>query len=385
MPSFLFAVDSFKGSISSRRAETLLGESVRRIFSQAVFCSVPIADGGEGSLEVVRSTCSVVSRTCIAQDPLGEDIEVSYLMSGSEAFIEMATICGLNLMSKNQRNPLMASSFGLGQVIYDAVDQGSTVINIFAGGTATNDCGLGAMRALGYRFCNNEGRELTNLPLEMGEIEQIEFPPSPILQGVSFRVIVDVNAQLTGTYGATKLYAPQKGATLEMLDFLERSFVHFSSVVKRICGIDISREQGLGAAGGFAAGAKVFLGAKVIQGIDYLLNITNFDEYLASCDICITGEGHIDTQTRQGKVVSGIARRCLGKGVPCLAIVGGMDREIYSSSIEGVSVIVPCVSDACTVHEALCHAEENFSAAADRMFSLIKLGMSLKEINYDTR
>ena len=375
MKRFLFASDSFKGTISSARAAELLTRAAREAFPYAQITELVVADGGEGTVEAIVAATGGTIRTATVQGPRGEAVEASYGMLGNgDAIIEMAAASGLPLLSDNERDPRITSTYGTGQLIAQALDDGARTITLAIGGSATNDGGMGCMRALGARFLDKCGNELEGVGGDLGQVARIDLAHmDERVARTSFVVMCDVDNPLLGPSGATHVFGPQKGASPTVVNELEKGMASYAHVLSQYFDGFDPTAPGMGAAGGLGAAARAFLNAKLQPGIERVLDLVGFDDLLQYCDLCVTGEGHADEQSAHGKVISGIAQRCVRAGVPCVAIVGGMDAEACELLNVGVSALVPAVIDACTVEEALAHAERNYMLAAQRVFSLLKI------------
>ena len=377
---FLFASDSFKGTLSSERITSLLEESAGRIFPGCETAGVPVADGGEGTIEAVIKALKGSWRRITVHGPLMEERESFYgEFEGDSAIIEMAAASGLPMVPAEKRNPMDTTTYGTGELIRDALDRGYRKISIAIGGSATNDGGMGAMRALGVKFfdrCGNElegrGRDLTKVAdMDIGGIH-------PAVALSRFTVMCDVTNPLTGPEGAAYTFGRQKGGTPEILDLLEGGMVRYGALIKEKLGVDVDKIPGSGAAGGLGAAFCVFLKADLKSGIDTVLDLVHFDELLEGVDLVVTGEGRMDWQSAFGKVPSGIGQRCKKLGIPVVAIVGGMGHRAETIFSHGVDSIMTTINGAMELEEALEHSEELYVSAADRMFRMLKAGMSLK-------
>ena len=380
MPTMLFACDSFKGTISSARSAELLGAEARRRFSSVELRSVEVADGGEGTVDAVVNATGGTRRTLNVCGPLGSPVEAAYgLLGDGRALIEMAAASGLPLLEPEERDPRKTSTFGTGQLIADALNQGVRDITLAIGGSATNDGGMGCMKALGVRFLDAQGAELAGTGADLARVTALDLTAldSRVAQ-TSFHVMCDVDNPLVGPRGATYVFGPQKGATPSVADELEAGMCSYAQVLGQAFADFDVQAAGMGAAGGLGAAARAFLQAELLPGVEQVLNLVGFDSLLEGCDLCVTGEGHADAQSAHGKVVSGVAARCQRAGVPCIAVVGGMNADARELLDYGVDVLVPTVIDAGPVEEALAHAEENFTMAAERLFALVALGMQLE-------
>ncbi len=379
MPSFLFASDSFKGSISSKRAAGLLCAAAREVWPGAELRSVSVADGGEGTVEALVEALGGETVVKTVEGPGGPEVQAAYgLLPDRRAVIEMASSSGLTLLAPEERNPLVTSTFGTGQLILDALDRSVSDISLAIGGSATNDGGMGCLRALGVRFLDGRGNELAGSGGDLAKVRAIDLAGMDRrVESTGFHVMCDVDNPLLGTRGAAAVFAPQKGADAAMVAELEEGMRSYGDILARTFGIDASSEPGMGAAGGLGIAARLFLRAEVVSGIEHVLDLVGFDRLLDGVDLCVTGEGHADSQSVHGKVVSGVARRCRMRGIPCIALVGAMDASATELLGCGVSAIVPSVIGSTSVADAMDHAEQNFTLAADRVFSLLRIGSGL--------
>ena len=378
---FLFASDSFKGTLSSERITALLEESARRLFPGCETAGVPVADGGEGTIDAVIRALNGTYRRLTVHGPLMEERESFYgEFEGDSAIIEMAAASGLPMVPAAKRNPLHTTTYGTGELIRDALDHGYRKISIDIGGSATNDGGMGAMRALGVRFLDGEGRELEGRGGDLTRVADIDVSGiHPAVSQSRFTVMCDVTNPLTGPDGAAYTFGKQKGGTPEILDQLEAGMVRYASLLKKQMGVDVDRIPGAGAAGGLGAAFCVFLNATLKSGIDTVLDLVHFDRLLEGVDLVVTGEGRMDWQSAFGKVPSGIGKRCRERGIPVVAIVGGMGDKAETLFGYGVDSIMTTINGAMDIEEALSRAEELYSSAADRTFRLLRAGMSLRQ------
>lgn len=376
---FIFAPDSFKGTLTSLQVTELIAKAAGKIFPEVQTVPVPIADGGEGTLDILISQMNGEYIRQTVKDALGREICSGFgKLDESTAVIEMAKASGLPLLKKEERNPLLASSYGTGQLIRSALDQGFRRIYIALGGSATNDGGMGALAALGVRFLDGGGREL---PPSGGNLIHIRAIDSsglhPDIHGCKFTLICDVKNPLVGKNGATHVFGGQKGATASMLEELERGMLQYASVVEREFAADIRNIPGGGAAGGIGAALHFFLGAEIKPGIETILDMLHFDELLDGADLVITGEGRLDGQSVYGKVLSGVGRRCREKNIPAVALVGAIGEnasDIYEYGIDAVFTAVSSVVDEEEIQKSAAQMLEN---AAERMFRFIKVGMRI--------
>ncbi len=371
MTRFVFACDSFKGTISSATAAELLEAEARAAFGDVECLGLGVADGGEGTVEAVVAATDGSLVSAEVEGPLGDPVRATYgLLPGNRAVIEMAAASGITLVALEELDPLRASTYGTGQLVLDALDHGATDVSLAIGGSATNDGGMGFARALGARF-RGCGADLERVAsIDLSGLDQR-------LRDIRFHVMCDVDNPLVGPRGATYVFGPQKGAAPDALERLEAGMRSYATVLERTFGTLVAHEGGMGAAGGLGAAARLFLSAEVVPGVEWVLDLVGLDAALEGATLCVTGEGHADAQSAHGKVISGVAARCRAAGVPCVAIVGGMDADATELLGCGVDALVPTVIDAASLSDVLAHAEENFVLAARRTFSLLSIGSRL--------
>lgn len=376
---FLFASDSFKGTLTSEEIVGLLTDSASRIFPGCETLGVPIADGGEGTVAAVIAATGGRIRRLPVHGPLMEQVESSYGVFGTDsAIIEMAAASGLPMVPRELRNPLHTTTFGTGELILDALEQGYRKISIAIGGSATNDGGMGAMRALGIRFLDDKGEELAGIGANLIKVAAVDMSGlHPAVKEAEITVMCDVNNPLTGADGASYTFGRQKGGTPEILEELEAGMVNYAGILKSATGVDVNQVPGAGAAGGLGAALCVFLHATMKSGIETVLDLIGFDSLLEGVDLVVTGEGRMDWQSAFGKVPSGVGKRCKAKGVPAVALVGGMGEGADRIFGFGVDSILPTINGAMDIEEALGRAEELYANGADRLFRLIKVGMDM--------
>ena len=377
---FLFASDSFKGTLSSERITQLLEAAAEQTFPGCETAGVPVADGGEGTIDAVISALNGTYRRLVVHGPLMEECESFYgEFEGDSAIIEMAAASGLPMVPAEKRNPLDTTTYGTGELIKDALDRGYRKISIAIGGSATNDGGMGAMRALGVKFLDAQGHELEGRGEDLMKVADIDVSGMhPAVSQARFTVMCDVTNPLTGPDGATYTFGRQKGGTPEILDIMEGGMIQYAALIKEKMGVDVDRIPGSGAAGGLGAAFCVFLKATLKSGIDTVLDLVHFNELLEGVDLVVTGEGRMDWQSAFGKVPSGIGQRCKERGIPVVAIVGGMGQKAETIFDYGVDSIMTTINGAMELEEALGRSEELYVSAADRMFRMLKAGMGLR-------
>lgn len=378
---FLFASDSFKGTLSSERITALLEKSAREVFPDCQTDGVPVADGGEGTIDAVIAALGGSLRKMKVHGPLMEERESFYgIFEEDGAIIEMAAASGLPMVPQEKRNPLHTTTYGTGELIRDALERGCRRISIAIGGSATNDGGMGAMRALGVRFLDEQGNELEGRGEDLLRVADLDVSGlHPAVAEAAFTVMCDVTNPLTGPDGATYTFGKQKGGTPEILDALEGGMIRYAALLKEKLGVDVDQVAGAGAAGGLGAALCVFLKAGMKSGIETVLDLVRFDEKLEGTDLVITGEGRMDWQSAFGKVPAGIGGRCAKRGIPVIAIAGGMGQRAEQVFDCGIDSIMTTINGAMAIDEALERAEELYAGAADRTFRMLKAGMSLKK------
>ncbi len=306
----VLAPDSFKGSLSARQFCDIVTEALREHIPEAEILSVPLADGGEGTLEALASSGDYDLMEASVMGPLPDmQVQAKYLFSQKTklAFIEMAQAAGLTLLDEKQRNPMKTTTFGVGELVREAANRGASKVFLGLGGSATNDMGVGAARALGWKFLNSAGQEIPHGAEGLSEIATLQAPERLNLPEV--QVLCDVRNPLCGENGASYTYGPQKGADADMLRELESAVSHAASCVKDTLNIDLREREGAGAAGGMAAGAMAFMKGKLSSGIDSVFQFLDIEEKFRNADWIISGEGSFDSQSLEGKVIDGILRK----------------------------------------------------------------------------
>lgn len=325
MRRIVVAFDSFKGSLTSREAGEAFAQGFRDVVD-AHATIVGIADGGEGTAEVVAEGAGGMMVTSMATDPLGRSIEAQYAIvkGGTMAVIAMSAASGLTLVEADRRNPVVATTYGTGELIKDALRRGCRDIVVGLGGSATNDGGVGMLRALGYRFYDSEGVELCETMDILERVCRVSDECRVPFGDVHIVAATDVDNPLCGPRGATYVYARQKGADEAMMERLEAAMQHYAQVVDAWCGRDASNMPGAGAAGGVGYAMSALLGVELRSGIDMVLDVVDFDDAVVGADLVVTGEGRVDRQTLMGKAPAGVARRAQRLGVPCVAVGGSV-------------------------------------------------------------
>ena len=390
---FVFASDSFKGTLSSARICELLEQAARESHPAAECVSLRIADGGEGTLDAIAGARSGRRMTVGSHDGLMRPVECEVFVSGDSAFVEAAQPCGLAMLAANERDPMAASSFGVGECIARVLDMGCGHVTIGLGGSCTNDGGMGCLRALGVRFFDRQGRELAGCGADLARVVSIDASGlHPRVADVRFSIMGDVRNPLLGPNGATYVFGPQKGADATMLEQLESGMRAYADAVGRTFGgravgshafgggahggrapaehIDFST-PGYGAAGGLGMALAVFLGAEMTSGIETLLQWIDFDGLTADADLVVTGEGRLDSQSLEGKVVDGIAAHANRLGVPVAAICGSIALDDAQLEPLGLAAALES-SRGLPLEYALTHAEEAYLRTARHLFATVR-------------
>lgn len=338
----LIAPAKFKGSLSAKAVTAVLARACRRRYPTARIVERPLADGGEGTLSVLREVLPLKPHRLEVPGPLRKPVTATYLMGEGKAYLETAAACGLQFVPPHRRDPGRATSIGVGMLIDDALARGAQDVVLFLGGSATNDGGAGMAGALGYRFFSDRGHDFIPTGNSLGYTARIDLTQvHPLLAPTRFTAVCDVDNPLLGPNGATYMYAPQKGAMPNELPALESHLTRFTTIVNRDLVFNVppgaAYFPGSGAAGGLGFACLTFLRATLRPGIDVLLDAVGFDDLLARADLIVTGEGSIDAQTARGKVVSGVAKAARARGVPVIAFAGR--RSVGPDELPGLTAI----------------------------------------------
>ena len=376
MEKILLVPDSFKGTLSSRQVCQVMAGQLRRFFPQAQVKSIPVADGGEGSVEAFLAAAGGERRTRTVTGPFGEPVEAFYgiLGDGRTAVIEMAACAGLPL-AEGRLNPERATTYGVGELLLAAKEAGCTKAILGLGGSCTNDGGAGAAAALGAKFTRADGAAFIPTGGTLGEIAALDVSPvAQALQGMELTAMCDIDNPLYGEAGAAAVFAPQKGADAAMVARLDAGLRHLGQVSARCLGRDFSHLPGAGAAGGLGFGMAAFCGAQLRMGIDAVLDAVGFDSLLPGTDMVFTGEGKIDSQSARGKVVSGVAVRCRKAGVPVVAVVGQIGQGFEEMYQQGLTAVFSINRAAQPFAESRFHAGENLALTMENIARLLAAG-----------
>ena len=365
--------DSFKGTVSSREICEIAQRVIPRHFPACEVVCIPVADGGEGTVDCFIQAMGAQRVEVTVTNALGEKSAAAYARIGELAIIEMAAAAGLPQVGA-LRCPGTATTYGVGELIAHAAHSGCRKILLGLGGSATNDGGCGCAAALGVRFYDADGQSFVPVGDTLGRIARIDTAEAEaLLRSVEITVMCDVTNPLYGPTGAAYVFAPQKGADAEKVKSLDAGLRHFGDVIRSQLGIDVSRMPGAGAAGGMGAGCVALLGGMIQSGIDAVLDVTGFDRQLEGADLVITGEGRIDSQSADGKVISGVARRTRAKGIPLIAIAGGIADSAGAVYDIGVSAMFSTDRAALPVDMLGARSPGDYEATLSDIMSLIAI------------
>ncbi|NLU41181.1 MAG: glycerate kinase [Firmicutes bacterium] len=377
------APDSFKGCLTALEVGEALKAGILSARRQAVVDVVPMADGGEGTVQSLVDASSGQVLRAEVLDPLGRPImaEFGLMGDGKTAVIEMAAASGLPLLDDSERNPMVTTTYGTGQLIKAALDAGATKLIVGIGGSATNDGGAGMAQALGVKLLDEAGCEIGRGGGSLKRLARIGMSGiDPRIAGVEVVVACDVTNPLTGPNGASAVYGPQKGATPDMVEELDRALSHYADVIRQQLGVDIANVKGAGAAGGLGAGLMAFLRAALRPGVDIVIEATRLADRIAGADLVITGEGRIDSQTKMGKTPMGVARVAQQYGVPVIGVAGQVAADADVLHDLGFAALIGIVDGPMTLAESVRSAEKLLTRTGARIMRLIDVGMALGAI-----
>jgi len=386
MKKIVIAPDSFKGNLTSLEVASCLEKGIKRVLPKVRCVKVPMADGGEGTVQSMVDAAKGKFVSKRVKGPVGKLVTAKYgwLAKDKTAVIEMAEASGLPLVKGREKNPLKTTTYGTGQLILDAINKGAKKIIIGIGGSATNDGGVGMAQALGVRLLNASGKEIK----ELGSGGMVAKVSSIDAQGIDPRVAkikivvaCDVKNPLYGKKGASHVFGPQKGATPKMVQQLDENLKNLSKLMKRDLKQDVGRMPGAGAAGGLGAGLVAFAGATLESGIDIVVQATNLARYIKGADLVLTGEGRIDFQTAFGKTPSGVAKAAKKHNVPVIAIGGALSDDARQVFDHGIDCIESAAAKDMTLETAIQNSKQDLANAAERVIRMLLIGkkMALKK------
>lgn len=372
------APDSFKGTMSAVEVANTICETGKKEYQNLEFVSLPVGDGGEGTMECLIAACNGKKNSLMVEGPLGEQVEAHYgILPDQTVIFEMAEASGLNLLRPEQYNPMKTSTYGTGQLLQYAMKQGLSKMILCIGGSATNDGGMGALQALGIKFFDQYQQELRGCGENLIKIESIDLSDF-VMNNMDFQltILCDVVNPFTGENGATMIYGPQKGATNAMVQELEAGMIHFQNLLSKTAGEDYFTLPGTGAAGGLGGALQVFCKGTLTSGIEAVLDQIGFEQLIQDANAVITGEGKVDHQTLNGKVVYGVLQRCKAQNVPVLVLAGTAGEGANRLLEEGVAAMEFCSNSMFTIEKSLKYPKIALVEATKRI--LDKLNHSLQ-------
>jgi glycerate kinase len=373
----VIAPDKFKGSLDAAGVAAALAAGLREIDPEAVCHLIPMADGGDGTVEAFLAD-GAEPRTVRVGGPLGVPVDATYAQAGTTAVIEMAAASGLALLG-DRLDALRATTRGTGELLLDALDRGATQIVLGIGGSATTDGGAGALAALGARFLDARGVALDPTPLALAELERVDLSGlDPRMGKVDVAIACDVDNPLLGPNGAAAVYGPQKGATPDDVRFLDGVLRRLADAMNLATGRDLRELPGAGAAGGLGWGLAVACGARLQRGVSLVAEVRGLAAALRGADLCLTGEGRIDDQTLRGKVVAGVAALAREAGVPVIAFGGSVQTAVEAELRAHGVRCVPIVPGPVSLETAMREAETNLRAAAARVAALLRTNVAVR-------
>ncbi|MFA8449528.1 MAG: glycerate kinase [Bacteroidales bacterium] len=379
--NILIAPDSFKNCLKAKEVAEHISVGINRVFAEANVKCIPLADGGEGTVESLIFATNGKIITCSVLDPLSRPIKAQYGIFGQEptAIIEMAAASGIELLKETEKNPLYTNTIGTGQLILDAINKGCTKIIIGIGGSATNDGGMGMAYALGYNFYDKSNKLLKPNGQNLHEIHSIGLPKQNLIEENNIEIVVasDVENPLLGKFGASNIFAPQKGASSKEIKILEKGLTNFRDIVSKTFSEDFSLNAGAGAAGGLGFGLMHFTKAQIKPGFEIISTLIDLEKEINWADIIITAEGKTDSQTAFGKLPFSIGQMAYKKNKRTIVICGW--KEYYSEELpEYIQAVIPIINKPSNIDFAIANAQENLIETAESIGRLIQLGMILE-------
>ena len=373
----VIAPDSYKESLSALDVATAIEAGFQEIYPDAEYVKLPVADGGEGTVEAMVAATQGRLVQVTVTGPLNKPVDAFYGLSGDErcAFIEMAAASGLESVPPACRNPLLTTTWGTGELIRHALDAGVQQIIIGIGGSATNDGGAGMVQALGGKLLTADNQQIASGGGALEQLARIDLSElDSRLADCRIDVASDVTNPLTGPEGATAVFGPQKGATAEMIVRLDRALAHYARIIQRDLAVDVLHLEGGGAAGGMGAALYAFCGARLRPGIEIVTDALHLAELVADADLVITGEGRIDSQTIHGKVPVGVAKVAQRYNVPVIAIAGSLTADVGTVHRHGLDAVFSVIYSVCTLEEALENAADNVRMTARNVAAVLNMG-----------
>ena len=375
MQNFILVPDSFKGTLSAIEVCNIMKSSIKNLYKDANIISVPVADGGEGTVDAFLYALGGEKKSIWVSDAFNEQkILAHYAMLKDDiAVIEMATCAGLPLV-KNRLEPDKTTTFGVGELIIDAINSGAKKIILGLGGSATNDGGCGMAAALGVKFKDEQDQEFIPTGGTLSQIYKIDMNNIySKIKDIEFISMCDVDNPLCGRLGASAVFAPQKGADEDMVKLLDEGLAHLAKIIKRDLHIEVKDIKGAGAAGGLGAGSIAFLQSKLTKGIDVILDTINFDELVSKADIVFTGEGKFDSQSLHGKVVMGVANRSQKYKTPVIVVSGAIGENIQEAYNKGITAIFSINKEPMEFSKSALKSKENMILTMENILRLLKI------------
>ncbi len=372
----VIAIDSFKGSLSTFQSGQAVSDGIKKVYPNAETIVCPIADGGEGTLDAVVSATGGTFHSVRVCDPLGRRVNAQYgVTPNGLAVIEIAAAAGITLLSSSERNPLQATTYGVGELIAAAIKSGYRKFLVGLGGSATNDGGVGMLQALGFEFLDGQGRQIPLGSAGLEILKEIRVENAlPELKDCEFRIACDVKNPLCGALGCSAVYGPQKGATEEMIASMDGWLSRYAELTRKMFGSSFEHTEGAGAAGGLGFAFLAYLNGKLRSGIELVMNATGLNEKLLNADVVVTGEGRLDGQTGMGKAPVGVAKLAKRYSIPVIAFSGAVTKDAGACNDAGIDAFFPILRAPCTLETAMDiqNAYENLKATSEQAFRLIR-------------
>lgn len=375
MQNFILVPDSFKGTLSAIEVCNIMKSSIKNLYKDANIISVPVADGGEGTVDAFLYALGGEKKSVWVSDAFNEQKILAHyaMLKDNIAVIEMAVCAGLPLV-KNRLEPDKTTTFGVGELIVDAINSGAKKIILGLGGSATNDGGCGMAAALGVKFKDEQDQKFIPTGGTLSKIYKIDMNNIyPKIKDIEFISMCDVDNPLCGRLGASAVFAPQKGADEDMVKLLDEGLAHLAKIIKRDLHIEVKDIKGAGAAGGLGAGSIAFLQSKLTKGIDVVLDTINFDELVSKADIVFTGEGKFDSQSLHGKVVMGVANRSQKYKTPVIVVTGAIGENIQEAYNKGITAIFSINKEPMEFSKSALKSKENMILTMENILRLLKI------------
>lgn len=380
--NIVIAPDSYKESLTAQAVASHIEAGFREIFPEANYICLPLADGGEGTVSAMLAATQGEEVSVNVSGPLGETITASFglINQGKTAVIEMAQASGLELLSVAQRNPMLTTSYGTGELILSALEHNVSHCIIGIGGSATNDGGAGMLQALGVRLLDKEDKPIGKGGEALSSLVRIDMSQlDPRIKNCRFDIACDVTNPLTGENGASAIFGPQKGATAKMIAVLDKNLTHFAAVIRQDIGVDVEYQPGAGAAGGMGAALLGFLQANLKPGLELVAETVALEDAIKHADLVITGEGRLDGQSINGKVPVGVATIARRHKKPVLALAGSLHQDADRTFDYGIDAAFSTLQQVCTLEQAFADAGENVRKTARNIAAALKMGMVLQK------